>query len=68
MVMENEQVLWKAKAKVAEMLLVDYDATVHEEDRAWEVRFIRKGGMPGGGFRVWVAKDTLEVIRVLREQ
>jgi hypothetical protein len=66
--MENEQVLRKAKAKVAEMLLVEYDAKVYEEDRAWEARFIRKGGMPGGGFRVWVAKDSLEVIKVVREQ
>ena len=66
--MENEQVLRKARAKVAELLLLEYAVTVHEEDRAWEARFLRKGGWAGGGFRVWVAKDTLEVVKVVREQ
>ena len=66
--MENEQVLRKAKAKVAEMLLLEYNATIHPEDRAWEARFLRKGGGIGGGFHVWVAKDTLEVIKVVRDQ
>jgi hypothetical protein len=66
--MQNGQVLRNAKAKVAEILLAEYDATVHDEDRAWEVRFLRKGGVTGGCFRVWVAKDSLEVIKVIREQ
>lgn len=57
-----------ASLKASDLLLEEYDVDVVDEADRWEITYVPKARVRGGGFQLLVSKETGEVSRVVRFQ
>jgi len=63
-VMAESEIIRLAKQKACEEFLNQHDIQLVERKDCWIVNFIPKSRQRGGGLRVKISKETLEVVEL----